>query len=139
MFWLYTTVGIKYNPNDSREKLDKYNSLFDYVKLTISSNKLSGIGSYSLKPGYEAFIDFTAKEYADKFIEVTKKDLSDLVSQADIIFPLEHNSSPQSVDLKMWNTPAWQAVRENNKEKTDVPLAEEPIKLPWYKRIFRRK
>ena len=74
MTWLYTTVGIKYNPNDSREKLDKYNSLFDYVKLTISSNKLSGIGSYSLKPGYEAFIDFTAKEYADKFIEVTKKE-----------------------------------------------------------------
>src|SRR3989338_8720169 len=112
MTWLYTTVGIKYNTNDSREKLDKYNSLFDYVKLTISSNKLSGIGSYSLKPGYEAFIDFTAKEYADKFIEVTKKDLSDLVSQADIIFPLEHNSSLQNVDIKMWSTPAWQSVKK---------------------------
>ena len=138
MTWLYTTVGIKYNPNDLREKLDKYNSLFDYVKITISSDKLRGIGSYSLKPGYEAYIDFTEKEHADKFIETAKKDLSDLVSQADIIFPLDHSSSRQSADLNMWNTPAWQSVRKAAKQYQDK-VKEQPKKRSFWSKLFRRK
>ena len=148
MEYFYTTVGVKYNQNE-KSKLDNFNSLFDYVKLTISSDKLRGIGSYSLKPGYEAFIDFTEKEHADKFIEVAKKELSDLVFQADIIFPLEHNSSPQSVDLRMWNTPAWQSVREYaakvNETEGDIDLeysrasGNQVIKRSFWCKLFRRK